>query len=110
MYLLKTPFELVVSSLRALEADTNGREIQTLLMDMGEPLYGFQAPTGYADTAQDWVNSGALLKRMNFALALASNRIPGTRVDLNQIGNSKDSHILLDSGPVARKNISKSSV
>jgi hypothetical protein len=49
---------------------------------MGEPLYGYQAPTGYPDKAQDWVNTGALLERMNFAVALASNRLPQTRVNL----------------------------
>jgi hypothetical protein len=42
----------------------------------------YQAPTGYPDTAENWVNTGALLERLNFGLALASNRIPGTRVDL----------------------------
>lgn len=95
---IKTPFELVVSSLRALQADSNGREVQALLMDLGEPLYGFQAPTGYPDTAADWVNSGALLKRMNFAIALAANRIPGTRIDLAQLGAANGSAGLLDTG------------
>jgi hypothetical protein len=51
---------------------------------MGEPLYGYQAPTGYPDTAEYWVNTGALLERLNFSLALVSNRIPGTRVDLSR--------------------------
>jgi hypothetical protein len=51
---------------------------------MGEPLYGFQAPTGYPDVAENWVNTGALLERLNFGLALASNRIPGTRVNLER--------------------------
>ncbi|KFN44033.1 DUF1800 domain-containing protein [Arenimonas oryziterrae] len=95
---IKTPFELVVSSLRTLRADTNGREIQALLLDLGEPLYGYQAPTGYPDTAADWVNTGALLKRMNFATALAANRIPGTRIDLAQLGNDGDPQALLASG------------
>lgn len=94
---IKTPFELVASSLRALQAETNGREVQALLMDLGEPLYGYQAPTGYPDTAADWVNSGALLKRMNFAVALASNRIPGTRVDLRGLG-SGDEKVMLEAG------------
>lgn len=95
---IKTPFELVVSSLRALQADSNGREVQALLMDLGEPLYGYQAPTGYPDTAADWVNSGALLKRMNFAIALAGNRIPGTRVDLAQLGSASAARGLLETG------------
>jgi hypothetical protein len=51
---------------------------------MGEPLYGFQTPNGYSDTAESWVNTGGLLERLNFGLMLASNHIPGTRVDLKQ--------------------------
>jgi uncharacterized protein (DUF1800 family) len=52
---------------------------------MGEPLYGFQTPNGYSDAAESWVNTGGLLERMNFGLALASNRIQGTRVDLTKL-------------------------
>ncbi len=82
---IKTPFELLVSSVRVLDANTNGGPAMVgLLRNMGEMLYGYQAPTGYPDTAEDWVNTGALLQRMNFAVALASNRIPQTRVDLRQ--------------------------
>ena len=51
---------------------------------MGEPLYGYQAPTGYSDAAETWVNGG-LLERMNFGIALAGNRIAGTKVDLAPI-------------------------
>jgi hypothetical protein len=54
---------------------------------MGEPLYGFQTPNGYSDTAESWVNTGGLLERMNFALALASNRVPGTRVNLAKLSS-----------------------
>jgi uncharacterized protein (DUF1800 family) len=49
---------------------------------MGEPLYGFQTPNGYSDAAESWVNTGGLLERMNFGLALASNRVQGTNVNL----------------------------
>jgi hypothetical protein len=52
---------------------------------MGQPLYQYQPPTGYPDTAEQWVNTGALLERLNFGLALSSNRIQGTAVDLNKI-------------------------
>jgi len=92
---IKTPFELVASSLRALDAQTDGGQVLAFLADLGEPLYGHQAPNGYPDTAQDWVNSGALLKRMNYATALAGNRIPGTRVDLSVLG-SGDVQVQLD--------------
>ncbi|HVF26826.1 MAG TPA: DUF1800 family protein, partial [Pyrinomonadaceae bacterium] len=66
-----------------LGGETDGRpQIHGWISKMGEPLYMYQAPTGYPDTSEHWVNTGALLERMNFALALVSNRIPGTRVDL----------------------------
>src|SRR5262249_40191217 len=48
---------------------------------MGEPLYLCQPPTGYSDASDAWVNSGALLARLNFAMALTAGRIPGTSVD-----------------------------
>ncbi len=88
---IKTPFELMASSLRALDVKFTGtRSLIGLLNRMGEPLYGYQAPTGYPDTSTDWVNTGALLERMNFAVALASNRLPQTFVDLNKFdGGSK---------------------
>ncbi|MBC7911887.1 MAG: DUF1800 domain-containing protein [Pyrinomonadaceae bacterium] len=80
---IKTPFELAVSAIRTLGGETNGGpSFHQWIARMGEPIYGYQAPTGYPDTAQDWVNTGALLERLNFGLALANNRIPGTRVNL----------------------------
>jgi hypothetical protein len=80
---IKTPFELAISSIRTLGGETNGGPgIHQWIARMGEPLYMYQAPTGYPDMAENWVNTGALLERLNFGLALASNRIPGTRVDL----------------------------
>jgi uncharacterized protein (DUF1800 family) len=87
---IKTPFELTASSLRTLGADV---EVRPALIQwvarMGEPLYGYQAPTGYPDTAEFWVNTGALLERLNFALALVSNRIPGARVDLSRFAGDE---------------------
>jgi uncharacterized protein (DUF1800 family) len=82
---VKRPFELAVSAVRTLGADTNGGpQLHQWVARMGQPLYGFQTPNGYSDVAENWVNTGALLERMNFALALVSNRIPGTRVDLSR--------------------------
>ncbi|MEP7039810.1 MAG: DUF1800 domain-containing protein [Acidobacteriota bacterium] len=91
---IKTPFELVISAIRTVGADTNGGQIQALLAKMGEPLYGYIAPTGYPDMAEDWVNTGALLERMNFAVALASNRIRGTKVNLSQYQAANKQEIL----------------
>ncbi|HSK70607.1 MAG TPA: DUF1800 family protein, partial [Pyrinomonadaceae bacterium] len=92
---IKTPFELLVSSLRALDADVKASPaLLGLLAKMGEPLYGYQAPTGYPDKAEDWVNTGALLERMNFAVALSSNRIPQTRVNLAKFSANSEQEIL----------------
>ncbi len=80
---VKKPFELVASTARALGSDV---DTPTPLVQwtarIGEPLYQCLPPTGYADKAEAWVNTGALLNRLNFAIALASNRIRGTRVEL----------------------------
>ncbi len=82
---IKTPFELMVSSIRSLGGETNGGPaLAQWLNRMAEPLYGYQAPTGYPDKAEHWVNTGGLLERLNFGLALAGNKIPGTRVDLSR--------------------------
>jgi uncharacterized protein (DUF1800 family) len=82
---IKTPFELAISAVRSLGGETTGAPaLHGWIARMGEPLYQYQAPTGYPDTAEHWVNTGALLERMNFALALVGNRINGTRVDLTR--------------------------
>ena len=91
---IKTPFELAISSIRALGGDTNGGGMLPMLNKLGEVPYGYQAPTGYPDTAEDWVNTGALLERLNFAVAVASNRIPGTRVNLRSFEAKEKSKVL----------------
>ncbi len=92
---IKTPFELAISSIRAIGANTTGGpQMLAMLNKMGEVPYGYQAPTGYPDMAEDWVNTGALLERMNFAIAVASNRIPGTSVDLSSFRGSDKAQIL----------------
>ena len=88
---IKRPFELVVSAIRTLGADTNGGPgTHQWIARMGEPLYGFQTPNGYSDSAESWVNTGGLLERMNFGLALASNRVQGTRVNLSSVTGNVD--------------------
>src|SRR5438552_7258147 len=69
---VKTPFEFVVSAVRAagVEPDDTPRLAQ-MVARLGEPLYQQPAPTGYAETEAHWVNSGALLARMNAAMAIA---------------------------------------
>ena len=95
---VKRPFELAISAIRVLGADTNGGPgTHQWIARMGEPLYGYQTPNGYSDAAESWVNTGGLLERMNFGVALAANRIPGTRVDLTPITKeNKDKRKLVE--------------
>jgi len=80
---VKSPFELAVSAVRAAGAPGGvPRPRRGGVARMGEPLYAYQAPTGYPDRADAWVNTGSLLNRMNFGLQFASQRIPGIDVDL----------------------------
>jgi len=69
---VKSPFEFVVSALRAAGTEiSDARPIVRELREMGMALYMCQPPTGYADTADAWVNTGALVARLNYALKLA---------------------------------------
>jgi uncharacterized protein (DUF1800 family) len=79
---VKTPLEFVVSAVRATNANiVNAQPMVAALRDLGMPLYGAQPPTGYSMTADAWVNTGALLSRMNFAgllVGLPQRPGPGT--------------------------------
>jgi uncharacterized protein (DUF1800 family) len=78
---VKTPFEFVVSSMRTTGAEiADARTLVRQVQQLGMPLYQCQPPTGYKDSADAWVNTGALVNRMNFGLALASGRLPGVTV------------------------------
>jgi uncharacterized protein (DUF1800 family) len=86
---VKTPFEFVVSSVRATGGDVEwAMPLANQLNKMGMPLYGAQPPTGYSMKAETWVSSGALLNRMNFALALTAGKIRGVKVDVAQLVGS----------------------
>jgi uncharacterized protein (DUF1800 family) len=86
---VKTPFEMVVSALRSTNADmVVPFSLVQQLTQLGEPLYRKQEPTGYSNKSSDWVNSASLLARMNFALALTNNKVPGVKVDLSGIQTS----------------------
>ena len=83
---VKTPLEFVVSAVRAVRADpdTTARLAQVVAR-LGEPLYLHVAPDGYPERQEDWLNSGALLARMNAAVAIAAGRLPGAAVDLDSL-------------------------
>jgi uncharacterized protein (DUF1800 family) len=78
---VKTPLEFVVSAARASNANIeNFQPLVNALRQMGMPLYGCIPPVGYKWDEADWVSTGALVDRMNFALGLAANRLPGITV------------------------------
>jgi uncharacterized protein (DUF1800 family) len=80
---IKTPFELVVSAARAMGSDVDTpMPLVQWVGRIGEPLYQCQPPTGYSDKADAWVNTGALLNRLNYSLALAGNKMRGARTDV----------------------------
>jgi len=79
----KSPFELAISTVRSLDAKVyQPYQLFTWINKMGQKIYYYQAPTGFPDRGQFWINTGSLLNRMNFGLAMASQRIPGIKVDL----------------------------
>jgi uncharacterized protein (DUF1800 family) len=83
---VKTPLEFVVSAARASDAQIdNAMPLANQLQNMGMPLYGMQPPTGYSMKADAWVNSSALLGRMNFALALTTGKFKGVQADPAQL-------------------------
>jgi uncharacterized protein (DUF1800 family) len=83
---IKSPFELVVSAVRALGTDVDTpMPLVQWAGRIGEPLYQCQPPTGYSDKADAWVNTGALLSRLNFSLALAGNKVRGARTDVTSL-------------------------
>jgi uncharacterized protein (DUF1800 family) len=78
---VKTPFEVTVSALRALNAlpDTTPRSA-AIIGRLGQPIFGHQAPNGWPETGEAWMNTGAILNRINFGVALAQGVIPGAEV------------------------------
>ncbi len=91
---IKTPLEFVVSSIRALDGNvTHGRGLAMVLGELGMPPYRCTPPTGYSDRADAWVNTGALLARMNVSLALVSSQVPGVEVGLPSLDNSDSAAI-----------------
>jgi uncharacterized protein (DUF1800 family) len=78
---VKTPFEVVASALRAVNAqpDTTPRTAQ-LVARLGEPIFGRQTPDGWPDRGDAWMNTGAILNRINFGLSLAAGQLPGAKL------------------------------
>jgi len=81
---VKSPFEVVVSAMRALNAepDSTPRSAQVIAF-LGQPIFGHQAPNGWPETGESWMNTGAILNRINFGMAVAAGRLPG--VDIGSV-------------------------
>jgi uncharacterized protein (DUF1800 family) len=78
---VKTPEEFVISAVRASGVQvSNPAALAAAIGKLGMPLYGMQTPNGYGWKEADWVNTGALVSRMNFSLVLSTGRLPGTEV------------------------------
>ena len=78
---VKSPFEVVVSAMRALNAppDSSPRTAQ-MVAYLGQPIFGHQAPNGWPETGEPWMNTGAILNRINFGMAAAAGRLPGADI------------------------------
>lgn len=78
---VKSPFEVAVSAARALGAASDTSAVTAAMVGrLGQPIYGHQAPDGWPETGEPWMNTGAILQRINFGMAIAASRIPGARV------------------------------
>ena len=95
---VKSPFEFAISAVRALDVDLDDAFVlSNQLAVLGEPLYRKREPTGYSNAGADWLNSAALLARMNFAMALAGNRIRGVTVAAKRFQEESDAAALAGS-------------
>ncbi len=80
---IKSPFELAVSAVRATGTEVAAPyQVFTWSEKMGQKFYFYQAPTGFPDRANFWINTGSLLNRMNFGMAIAAQKIPGFKTNL----------------------------
>jgi hypothetical protein len=78
---VKSPFEVVVSAARALGAEPDSTARTALAVAyLGEPVFGHRDPNGWPETGDAWMNTGAILNRINFGLAVAANRLPGANM------------------------------
>ena len=88
---VKSPFEFAISAIRATNADVQQPfQIYNWVTRMGQRFYYYQAPTGFPDRANYWINTGSLLNRMNFGLAFATEKIPGVKINLAALNDNHE--------------------
>ncbi|MGC2617235.1 MAG: DUF1800 domain-containing protein, partial [Terracidiphilus sp.] len=99
---VKTPIEFVVSAARASNADIeNMQPLANAVREMGMPLYGCVTPNGYSWMSETWVSTNALVNRMNFALSLAANRLPGISIAWDPTESVNNDTAMLEANPAA---------
>ena len=99
---VKTPIEFVVSAARASNADIeNMQPLANAVREMGMPLYGCVTPNGYSWMSDTWVSTNALVNRMNFALSMAANRLPGISIAWDPTETADNDTATLDTNPSA---------
>ncbi len=88
---IKSPFELAISATRAIGGRVEDPlPLASWISRMGQPLYAYQAPTGFPDRGSAWVNTGSLMSRMNFGLNLAAGRVIGVDADLVALDGGRE--------------------
>lgn len=93
---IKSPFELAISSLRILDAELRFPErVIRWVAKMGQPMYAYQAPTGYPDRGEVWINTGSLLNRMNYGLNLLNGKIGGIGINVAALNENREPESLL---------------
>jgi uncharacterized protein (DUF1800 family) len=104
---VKTPIEFMVSALRASGADVRNPLPLVQAMDrLGMPIYGMQTPNGYSWMSSEWVSSNALISRMNFALVLSGDRVPGTQTNWPVLlGSAESSGVAMSPTPATEKQL-----
>jgi uncharacterized protein (DUF1800 family) len=82
---IRSPLEMVAAAVRALDADASDTfTLVQKVADMGEPLYGKEAPSGYKDNTETWLSTASVMARMGFANALVNGQVPGVKVDTSR--------------------------
>jgi uncharacterized protein (DUF1800 family) len=93
---MKSPLEMVASSLRALDADlTDTTAVAQRIADLGQPLYAKAEPTGYPTRSESWANSVGLLGRMNFAASLLAGQVSGVTIKPDAIVSGDFAHSMV---------------
>jgi uncharacterized protein (DUF1800 family) len=91
---IKSPLEMVVSAVRALDADAlDTFMLEQNVTDMGEPLYLKEAPTGYNDGADTWLSTANVMARIRFAEVLVEGKMPGVKVDVSRFAGKSRAEI-----------------